>query len=133
MAEAVCVDPKQVHLIWPQVSHWIRAAIERGDLGTFDSVESDVLSGQAFLWLAWNEPDIEAAVVTQLVKTERTKSCVIVACGGKSAPNWSGLISQIESYAKAEGCDAVRIFGRSGWARVYPDYQVARVVLEKRL
>jgi hypothetical protein len=132
-AEAVCVDPKQVHIIWPEVSHWIKRAMERGDLGTFVDTEADVLSGRALLWLAWDAPKIEAAVVTKLGRSEKTKSCVIVACGGERSERWASLIEQIENYARAEGCDAVRIFGRRGWARVYPEYRVAKILLERRL
>lgn len=105
--------------------------MERGDLGRFETVEQDVLSGIALLWLAWNGTKIEAACVTQLDTTECTKACVIVACGG--AGQWSSLITDIEQYAQAEGCDAVRIYGRSGWVRVLPGYRTAKIVLEKRL
>lgn len=105
--------------------------MQRGDLGRLDTVEADILAGRALLWLAWNGHDIEAACVTQLDWTECTKACVIVACGG--AGQWSRLITDIEKYAQAEGCDAVRIYGRRGWARVLPGYRVAKVVLERRI
>lgn len=131
MAKAICVDPKEINRIWFQVSHWIKLAMERGDLGRFESVEADVLNGHALLWLSWNGQSIEAACVTKLDVTESTKACVIVACGG--AGRWSSLITDIERYAQAEGCGAVRIYGRPGWARVLPGYRVAKIVLERRM
>jgi hypothetical protein len=63
----------------------------------------------------------------------RRKVCVIIACGGIDMPRWLPLIEGIEKYARAEGCAAVRIVGRKGWARVLPDYRVHRVVLERKL
>jgi hypothetical protein len=129
-ASANCVDPKQVHLIWYEVAHWIKRAMERGDLGRFDAVQDDVLNGRALLWLVYDGQIIGAAV-TQIGFTERTKACVIVACGGKG--EWPHLIETIEKYARAEGCDAVRIFGRTGWARKLPTYRAAKIVLERRI
>ncbi len=130
---AVCVDPALVHLVWPRVSHWIKAALERGDMGTFGSVESDVLAARALLWVVWNDPDLEGAAVTQVGKTESSKVCTIVACGGGGMRTWVHLIGTLEDYARDQGCDCVRIVGRKGWQRVLQDYATAKVILEKRL
>ena len=132
MAEAVCVDPKEVRKIWEWVRHWIKRAMERGDLGTFDSVEDDVMTGQALLWLIWNDK-IQGAAVTQVTLTEKSKVCMIVACGGVDMRDWLPLIEKIENYARNEGCDAVRILGRKGWMRVLKHYSAPSVVLERRL
>lgn len=132
-AKAVCVDPKQVDLIWPDVSHWIKRAMQRGDLGRFDDVEADVLSGKALLWLAWIWPEIEGAAVTQISRTEKSKVCTIVACGGERVSRWLPLIEKIEEYAKQQDCDRTQIFGRPGWVRLLPDYRARAMVIERRL
>jgi hypothetical protein len=46
---------------------------------------------------------------------------------------WIGLLERIEEFARAEGCEATRIIGRKGWARVLTSYQMKRIVLEKDL
>jgi hypothetical protein len=132
-AEAVCVDPKQVTCVWECVKHWIKRAMERGDLGTFDAVEDDVITGQALLWLVWSDPEIQGAAVTQIVTTQNSKVCMITACGGENMRLWLPLIEKIEGYARDEGCDAVRILGRKGWMRVLKDYRAPAVILERRL
>jgi hypothetical protein len=103
---------------------------------------------------------IDAAAVTELHRTEWRKVCVVVACGapsgrlgasGRSRPSsravasradssratdmrrWIGLLERIEEFARAEGCEATRIIGRKGWARVLTSYQTKRIVLEKDL
>lgn len=131
--EAVCVDPRQVEPIWECVKHWIKRAMERGDLGTFEAVEDDVIAGQALLWLVWNAPQIQGAAVTQIVATQNSRVCVIVACGGDNMRLWLPLIEKIESYARDEGCDAVRILGRKGWMRVLKSYSAPAIILERRL
>ena len=107
--------------------------MERGDLGTFDEIEDDVMAGHALLWLVWSAPEIKGAAVTQIVATQISRVCVIVACGGENMRLWLPLIGKIENYARDEGCDAVRILGRKGWMRVLKDYSAPAVILERRL
>lgn len=131
--KALCVDPRRVHEIWPAVEHFIKIAMERGDLGRFDDLERDVLSGDALLWLAYSGQHIEAAAVTQIYLTERSKVCGLRACGGDNYKRWIGLIEPIEQYATEQGCDCVRIMGRKGWSRVLRNYRETKVVLERLL
>src|SRR5262249_17908069 len=119
--------------IWECVKHWVRRAMERGDLGTFDDVEAEVMAGRALLWLVWKAPEIQGAAVTQIIETQRSRACVIVACGGENMRLWLPLVEKIESYGRGEGCGAVRILGRKGWARMLKNYGAPAVILERRL
>jgi hypothetical protein len=107
--------------------------MRRGDLGRFDDLENDVLSGGALLWLAYSQPIIEAAAVTQIILTEKSKVCMLQACGGSCLERWIGLIDPIEKYAKQQGCQCVRLMGRKGWSRVLENYRETKIVLERRL
>ena len=129
----ICVDPIHVPEIWPVVSDRIREAMRRGDLGSFKSVELSVYQGNALLWLVTDGAGIFAAIVTQLEESEWRRVCCIVACGGRGRHKWLHLISKLESYARDEGCTAMRILGRKGWQRVLEDYKPRRVILEKEL
>lgn len=131
--ELVCVDPRRIDEVWPPVRHFIQEALKRGDMGRFDHIEADVLAGDALLWLVWCKPYIEAAVVTQIVQTEKSRVCMIQACGGSRMGRWLDLIGQIEAYAKTEGCRCVRILGRRGWARVLKNYRETKIVLERQI
>lgn len=131
--QLLCVPPANVRQIWPHASPLIEKAMLRGGLNRFADIERDVLDGCALLWLASNGETIEAAAVTQLRQTEQRKVCILVACGGSDMKRWLALLDGIEVYAKAEGCDAMRIYGRRGWQRMLPHYQLARVILERKL
>jgi hypothetical protein len=132
LVDGVCVHPVIVHLIWPQVSHLIRRALERSDLGRFDILEQDVLAGRAILWLAI-EGEILGAGVTQIETTEKSKVCVLRAVGGTQFKKWAGVLPMIEEYARMFGCDKVRFAGRKGWERLIKNYNATRVVMERRL
>ncbi len=131
--DLVCIDPKRVSEVWPHVKHLIRSAIERTGLSDFLDVERSVLRGDQLLWMAWNGLGVEAAATTHLIRVSGRKVCELTACGGKDRMRWLPLLNDIETYAKNEGCDAMRILGREGWSRVLNDYHIAHVVLEKDL
>jgi hypothetical protein len=131
LPDLLCVDPKDVHQIWPQAKDLIRTAIEKTDLSDFRDIEYDVLCGDQLLWLAIST-HIEAAATTHLIKTRDKPVLVLTACAGSERERWLPLLSRIENYAKAEGAKCVRIYGRKGWARVLSGYHVEHVILERQ-
>jgi hypothetical protein len=127
------VPPGEAHRVWPRVAALIASAMRRGGLSAFAPVEAAVLQGRALLWLAWDGEDVNAAAVTEIGVTEWRKVCVVVACAGADMKRWLDLLELVEEFAKTEGCAAMRIMGRKGWARVLKAYRPRRVILEKEL
>jgi hypothetical protein len=130
--DLLCVNPDDIHKVWPLAKDLIRAAVERTDLSDFADVEYDVLSGDQLLWLAISD-HVEAAATTHLIKTRGKPVLVLTACSGHERERWLPLFARIEKYAKDEGCSRVRIYGRRGWERVLSGYHAAHVILEKDL
>ncbi len=131
--QLICVDPALVSEIYPIVKDCIYQAIKRGNFGAYQPVEDNVLAGRSLLWVAVVDGRMRAAAVTSICQTEWRRVCEIVACGGRGMNEWVGLITRLETYARAEGCYAIRIIGRVGWQRVLKDYKPRRVILEKDL
>lgn len=130
--DLLCVDPKDVAQTWPLARGLIRAAIEQTDLSDFADVEKQVLAGEQLLWLAISDR-VEAAATTHLIKTRGKPVLVVTAVSGSQRERWLPLRHRIESYAKAEGCSCVRLYGRKGWERELKDYRVEYVIMEKAL
>jgi hypothetical protein len=131
--ELVCVPPLLKIAIWKIVADRLRAAYLKTDLGHTLDLERDVLEGDADLWLAVSDGEIEAAAVTLLVRTDKHLVCQIAAVGGKSMAQWLGLLPKIEEWAKRQGAAKVRIMGRLGWVCLLENYRVSNVVLERAL
>jgi hypothetical protein len=131
--QCICIDPAYVCRVWPLVSHLIRAAMRKGRISEFADVEEAVLAGTQLLWVAADRQAIWAVAVTQLSHANGEKFCTIVACGGRERARWLPLKAELEKFAKAERCAAIRIHGRRGWAREFPDYRLTRILLEKEL
>jgi hypothetical protein len=133
-ADLLCIEPGwTTAAVWPACKHLIARAIEKTGLGDFAELERDVLEGRHLLWLAWDGKTIEAAAATQLVENCGAKVCCIRACAGEEMGRWVHLIKRIEAYAKAEGCEKMRITGRKGWERSLDGYRAKWAILEKGL
>jgi hypothetical protein len=127
----VCVEPSKVEQVWPFVAHLIKSAMTRGGMSDFASVEQDVKTNLALLWLVWDGEKVMAAAVTQINTLNDRKIYTIVACGGEQRERWLFLISKLEEHARDEGCARVRICGRRGWTKALEGYRVRSVILEK--
>lgn len=130
----VCVDPDKLPQLWPHVSHFIEAAFASG-LGDEDaqSLKADLDKREALLWVVWDGEHLIAAAVTRIVRTATKRVCILVAGGGRELWRWKHFIVDLEEYAKAEGCDAMRVMGRHGWKAIFPEYREPWICLEKGL
>lgn len=133
MGDLVPVDTPLVPGIWPHTREMVKRGMSRADAGDFERTERELFAGLQQLWLVWNGKSIEAVAVTQLTTIGDRKFCVIVACSGHGVRRWVHHIAGLEKFAKVEGCQAMRIFGRKGWERILNNYRIKHVVIDKEL
>lgn len=123
--QLLCVAPHLVNDIWPHVERLIERSLIKGSSDfTTDQVRAKIAEGNALLWVIWaqgaREPagELMAAGVTEIVGlADGRRVCVIAQCAGRALKRWESLLAEIEQYAKAEQCVAVRCYGRTGWVR----------------
>lgn len=132
--QLVCVPPLAVPDVWLHAARWLAPAmaLECSD-DDITALKRDLDVGAALLWIVWDGEALIGAVATKITSVPRRKICNIVACGGTRVREWIKLVAEIERYARAEGCDAVRLTGRRGWKRILPEYREPWVCLQKDL
>ncbi len=133
-AVLLCVDPAKIDEIWPHVSSLLAKAFEntRAD-STLESIEATLRRGLTLLWIVWASEQIVAAATTELWVTPARKACVITCCAGAELETWKGFMADFERYARDEGCDVIRIFGRPDWKCIFLDFYEPWLTLEKAL
>lgn len=110
------------------------AAVEATDLVAFAEIRDAVLAGRALMWLALDNNRLLAVATTELRRTEHSLVCVITSCAGHLGDELHRLLGGIEDFARAEGCNKVRLTGRRGWARKLKEHYVQKhVMLERQL
>ena len=102
---------------------------------TFDMLVGDLFGSRSLLWLAHTGQEVHGAATTKVVCYPNGRLvCVITACAGHSFKAWRHGLQEIEKYAKARGCAAVRLSGRPGWKILKSDgYREPWIMLEKEL
>lgn len=133
MAETICIDRDHLARVWPLVSHWIENAVGKCGDWTEETIRAELDRGECLLWILWDGQARAACVTKLVIVPKRGKICTIVACGGDQVIPWSVAFTPIEKYAKYSGCVSMRIEGRPGWKRVFPDYELDWVCLNKDL
>lgn len=131
----ICVPPLDIGKVWPMVSAMIEAAYaEDGEMMPPELPEW-LGAGKGQLWLSVEGEKIIAALTTSIEPMSHGRRLRMISCGGDRMDLWKDCHLQIEEFARAEGCDRIRIEGRSGWQRILAPggYKVTRVTLEKRL
>lgn len=132
-ANTLCVAPERIKSTWPHVEIWIEDAVARCGDWTAAEIFEALEQGKMLLWLRWDGKALKSAAVSHVTIVPRGKVCRIIACGGSSDGDWNTALAPIENYAKEIGCVAMRIHGRPAWSKVFPDYDLEWVALEKRL
>ena len=135
------VEPATVDYIWPQVERFIKAGFTwgRGKHGRGDETLENTLGalreGRCQLWVMHNGRGLRGAGVTKVeVLPTGRKICVTISYGGECLSECGHILKDVENFAKANGCSAVRITGRPGW-RVFKKYGYKEpfICLEKEL
>ncbi|MBC7168426.1 hypothetical protein [Phenylobacterium sp.] len=96
---------------WRRARRWLLPALAPGDGGEVELLR-ELAAGRAQLWIG-----DQAAVVTQCVATAEGRSLHIWLAGGRLA-GVLALREGVEAWARGQGCGAVTLEGRPGWARV---------------
>ena len=131
MPDLVLIPPEHVAKVWKLGAEFIEAATREAEQSP-ELLKQLCEENKAQLWFAWSDC-CEAAAVTEIATTPQGVKCVITALGGRNSSRWFGYLDELEAWAKRQGCNGMRIYGRKGWARKLRDYRVTRLILDKEL
>jgi hypothetical protein len=132
--QAVRVPPARIGEFLPIALPLIERATARCGDWTADEVVRALCDERMLLWFVLDDGRIMGIAVTEVVAAPATgRVCSIVLCAGAQVKRWIHLKRAIEAYARAQGCTRMRLSGRRGWARLFPDYRQPYVTLEKAL
>ncbi len=124
------IQSQDIPRLWPNVRHLVHKALKQGN-GEYE--ESDIFDAliKANMQLWWGN---ETILITEIAVYPQKKACIMLPAAGKSEELGQGL-PMLELWAKAQGCDAMQIYGRKGWKRALAEHGYAdkHVHLRKQL
>ena len=117
-SKLVCYTADQIYHVWDEVKPHIQRALDRGSNYTIENIYDGLRTTQMQLWV-WRADEIEAALVTTIQERKGVKFCLYLALGGSKMSEWGEHMPIVETWAKENGCEEMRIYGRAGWARPF--------------
>jgi len=134
------VTPPQLDVVWGRVLPTLVEVCERHpDQYTPDSLRARFETGDYQLWLITEDSDLLALFVTQIYVSDAgvliATIRICAAVNDTPAAEWIGLLSEVEDWAKAQGCVRLWMEARRGWLRSLrpAGYTAGHVVLDKDL
>lgn len=128
----VQVPADQLSAAWPLVTEHL-AQMQRASRGklSLDDIAGFLVAGNFNLWIVLDGSDHLATVITELIQYPQRRVCRVNCCVGEHRQKWIHLLAEIEAWGRANGCAAMEIIARKGWARVLHEYQPTHVFLER--
>ncbi len=128
------VSPDEITGLWPHVSDLLEKAQphSEGELATEDYYPL-LKSAQMQLWVAVEQRQVIAAMVTQIIPYPRKKVLRIIAIGGSGMERWISFLPKVEQFARNLECDSLEAWGRKGWKKILTDWSDSYIVFTKKL
>ena len=128
------IRPDHIDVIWTEVAPHIERCVphSEGELEVEDFHQL-LANGEMQLWIAVDDQEILAAMVTQIVSYPRKRILRIIAIGGGEMDRWLPFLPGLEEWALENGATALECWGRKGWLKILEDWKCSYHVLTKDL
>lgn len=114
----------QIDDVWFVYAPLIKRALDRGSNYTLAEIRKGLKAKEMQLW-AWGE---DAALVTTIQNRDDKRWCLLLALGGENMEEWREFLPILDAWAKENGCQELRIYGRRGWAKLGFDIEYTKLV-----
>lgn len=124
-----CLGSEQIDSLWNEISPFVYRLERFGHVGA-DELREDLKTAKRQLW-GYQTSGVIGIAITRIAG----KTCEIVAATGTQSEKGQieAVYTEIERWAREIGCVRVRIVGRKGWLRKFPEFTQTGIVAEKDL
>ena len=92
-----------------------------------------LVASEMQLWVAIEDKDVLAAMITQIIPYPRKRVLRILVLAGAEMDKWLPFLPEVEKWAKDIGCSHIECWGRKGWLKVLSDWKNSYHILTKEL
>lgn len=124
---------------WLKMATILKKASETSPTCHLATILKNILKRDAQLWALVDKNNfVVGGLVTQILehKTSYTTLDIVLCATEDTNVEWQSMrnvLSRLEEVALSMDCDAVRIEGRKGWGKMFPDYTQVYCVFDKVL
>jgi hypothetical protein len=128
------VSPEHIPQIWDTVHRHLELMTphSEGELEPEDFYEA-LTNAEMQLWVAVNDGDIIASMVSQIIPYPRKQVLRIISIAGKGVEQWMQFLPMVEDWALSVGCTSLECWGRKGWLKILKDWKCSYHIITKDL
>ena len=128
------VHPSEIPKIWNEVLPQIERCVphSEGEM-TPEDFYIALIEAEMQLWIAVEEDEVIASMVTQVITYPSKKVLRVIAIAGREIGKWFHFQPDLEEFAILMGCSSLEAWGRKGWKRILSDWKDSYVVYTKDL
>ena len=135
--KVLLVSPSDISVVWDDVVEFIDLALKHseGELISDDLI-LPLNKGEQNLWVALEEGEIIAAMITEIIPHPRKRVLRIITIGAKDGhgmDKWYDFLPAVEGFALNNGCSSLEAWTRKGMARKLKDWKHTYMVITKEL
>jgi len=128
------VNSEDIELVWDEVIPLVEKALSHaeGELIPSD-IRKHLDTGDLRLWVALEDKDIIASMVTEIIQYPRKKIVRVITVAGKDMSMWYEFLPMLEGYAVRNGCSSLEAWTRKGMTRKLKDWKHSYDIITKDL
>ena len=128
------VNSEDIELVWDEVIPLVEKALSHaeGELKPED-IRKHLDTGDLRLWVALQDRDIIASMVTEIIQYPRKKIVRVITVAGKDMSMWYDFLPMLEGYAVRNGCSSLEAWTRKGMTRKLKDWKHSYDIITKDL
>jgi hypothetical protein len=107
--------------VFPKIESFVESAADY-TYGRFSAndIKTELLIKQQQLWIAYDSNEVYGFVITEVISYPKLKVLIMHFTAGKKLLSWKDLmLSDLQDFAKSNGCKTIESYGRPGWAKIF--------------
>ena len=134
MVKVYLLDPPDVDSLWGHIEPLISKSLKHAEGELIpDDLIPHLDDGKLRVWIAVEDGEIIAAMVTEIIHYPRKKIVRVITLSGKDMNSWYQFLPMLEGYAISNGCSSLEAWTRKGMARKLKDWKQSYCVITKDL
>lgn len=130
-ADLFTLRAEDVGAFWPVICRFL-VMVENPEWTT-DQVYESIKDGKSQVWGMAVNGEIQGIWITRIEEGRDRYGLVWIAAGKGLEKGLFLFLAATEEWFRDQGCKYVKVYGRKGWAKVLPGYEVKAYELRKTL
>lgn len=127
------VQPEELPSVFPLINQLLMKIPRLGEKFGLPDIYAELETGAWQLWIA-GEEQIDAVMLTTVIKFPRTTELHLLGVAGSRMRDWLPFLPLMKEFARKSGCKRI-VMGpvRQGFKRALPEFKGNRIHLELTL